>query len=365
MGNRQAQMPAVKVKKEGAIVAKRGRQARGTCDDVVDLTDSDAFSDVTNVNVKSDPEQSGGSPSKRQRGKAPAAQFQPLLEQLRYGKLIKKIAEIRELTKAGMKLKFGEEMILPRIVVIGNESSGKSSTLERIAGQPVLPCDTGICTRAPVVLELKYDPEATKAVIYFKGFTGDYIKMKDAEEARTKVKHAMDSLKGVGVVADKEVRVKIVSQDVPTLDLVDLPGLVLAKNHEGEEPANISELTIQCAKKYIDSSNTAVVLCIVAASEPNLRTVKALGLLQESPNYEALKHSAIGVFAQSDKLYDASFEDEGRTGPRWLLEERLRGNADASVHNFEHGFVAVKNRNTRSQKTKDEDLTGCWSNEIA
>jgi ABC-type uncharacterized transport system ATPase component len=65
---------------------------------------------------------------------------------LRYGKVMKKISEVRELTKEAMK-KIGEEMILPRIIVIGNESSGKSSTLERIAGQTVLPCADGICTR--------------------------------------------------------------------------------------------------------------------------------------------------------------------------------------------------------------------------
>jgi hypothetical protein len=116
----------------------------------------------------------------------------PLLEQLRYGQVIKKIAEIRKLTKAGMK-KIGEEMVLPRIIVIGNESSGKSSTLERIAGQPVLPCDTGICTRAPVVLELKYDPTVIDAQIYFRGFTGEYEQVQDAEQARSKVQEAMDS----------------------------------------------------------------------------------------------------------------------------------------------------------------------------
>ena len=31
---------------------------------------------------------------------------------------------------------------------------------------------------------------------------------------------------------------------------------------------------------------------------------------------------------------------------------------------LEHGFVAVKNRNSRS-KTKKEDLSGCWSTESA
>jgi len=74
-------------------------------------------------------------------GKAPKkveGEFGPLLEQLKYGKVIKKISEIREMTKEDISKKFGA-LALPRILVIGNESSGKSSTLERIAGQPVLP----------------------------------------------------------------------------------------------------------------------------------------------------------------------------------------------------------------------------------
>jgi hypothetical protein len=69
-----------------------------------------------------------------------------------------------------------------------------------------------------------------------------------------------------------------------------------------------------------------------------------------------------GVFAQSDKLYDVNFEDEGRKGPRWRLEERLRGDGDDHVH-LAHGFVAVKNRNSRSLTKKDEDISGCWTTE--
>jgi hypothetical protein len=106
-----------------------------------------------------------------------------------------------------------------------------------------------------------------------------------------------------------------------------------------------------------------VVLCIVSASEPNLRTVMALKLLQDCRNYETLKESVIGVFAQSDKTYDSSWRDEGQPGPRWRLEERLLGTAKDQVH-VVNGYVAVKNRNTRSQNAQNEDLTGCWSNEI-
>jgi hypothetical protein len=321
-----------------------------------DLT---CLSDVSNGVVK---QESGLKRRKGNDGMASAAAAAPLLEQLRYGQVIKKIAEIRKLTKAGMK-KIGEELVLPRIIVIGNESSGKSSTLERIAGQPVLPCDTGICTRAPVVLELKYDPTVIDAKIYFRGFTGEYEQVHDAEQARGKVKDAMDSLKDVGVASDKEVRVKIVSQDVPTLDLVDLPGIVLARNNtqgSAKEPDSITQQTVDCTTRFLSSEETGVVLCVVNANEPNLRTVKALGLLQEGSQCEKLKNSTIGVFAQTDKLFDNTYKEEGRAGPRWKLEERLRGTADDQVH-LVHGFVAVKNRNSRSKA--QEDLSACWSTE--
>lgn len=109
--------------------------------------EQEAPRDVTNVVVKIEDDGPQGSSAKRQciskAGKKALqnsmVEFRPLLEQLRYGKVIKKISEIRNMTKEDISKKFGSEMILPRILVIGNESSGKSSTLERIAGQPVLP----------------------------------------------------------------------------------------------------------------------------------------------------------------------------------------------------------------------------------
>jgi hypothetical protein len=168
------------------------------------------------------------------------------------------------------------------------------------------------------------------------------------------------SLKDVGIVLDKEVRVKIVSQDVPTLDLVDLPGLILTNNRGG--PDNISKLTESCAERYLNAADTAVVLCIVHATEPYLHSVNSIRLVQNCANYETLKPSVIGVFAQSDKLSDPNFKDEGHEGPRWLLEQRLRGDGEDQVH-FVNGFVAVKNRNTRSLNAKNEDLRGCWRNE--
>lgn len=43
---------------------------------------------------------------------------------------------------------------LPQIVVVGSQSSGKSSVLESIVGRDFLPRGAGIVTRRPLVLQL-------------------------------------------------------------------------------------------------------------------------------------------------------------------------------------------------------------------
>eukprot|EP00585_Thalassiosira_rotula_P002941 CAMPEP_0196151970 /NCGR_PEP_ID=MMETSP0910-20130528/34674_1 /TAXON_ID=49265 /ORGANISM="Thalassiosira rotula, Strain GSO102" /LENGTH=83 /DNA_ID=CAMNT_0041415467 /DNA_START=14 /DNA_END=262 /DNA_ORIENTATION=+ len=43
---------------------------------------------------------------------------------------------------------------LPQIVVLGGQSSGKSSVLEAVVGRSFLPRGTGIVTRRPLVLQL-------------------------------------------------------------------------------------------------------------------------------------------------------------------------------------------------------------------
>ena len=45
---------------------------------------------------------------------------------------------------------------VPRIVCIGEESSGKSSTLERLAMMRVFPRHERMCTRAPIEVRMRY-----------------------------------------------------------------------------------------------------------------------------------------------------------------------------------------------------------------
>jgi GTPase SAR1 family protein len=47
-----------------------------------------------------------------------------------------------------------QKVDIPQIVVVGSQSSGKSSVLESLVGKSFLPRGTGIVTRAPLVLHL-------------------------------------------------------------------------------------------------------------------------------------------------------------------------------------------------------------------
>lgn len=52
----------------------------------------------------------------------------------------------------------GDALDLPQIVVVGSQSSGKSSVLETIVGRDFLPRGSGIVTRRPLVLQLIHTP---------------------------------------------------------------------------------------------------------------------------------------------------------------------------------------------------------------
>lgn len=55
----------------------------------------------------------------------------------------------------------GDAVDLPQIVVVGSQSSGKSSVLETIVGRDFLPRGQGIVTRRPLVLQLIHTQSST------------------------------------------------------------------------------------------------------------------------------------------------------------------------------------------------------------
>ncbi|KAF9424981.1 vacuolar protein sorting-associated protein 1, partial [Podila epigama] len=73
------------------------------------------------------------------------------------------IRTINKLQDAFSTVGVNNPVDLPQIVVIGSQSSGKSSVLENIVGRDFLPRGTGIVTRRPLVLQLINRPAPTAA----------------------------------------------------------------------------------------------------------------------------------------------------------------------------------------------------------
>jgi len=76
--------------------------------------------------------------------KSPAVGMESLIP------VINKLYDVMSSVGAGTKLKLN----LPQIVVIGSQSTGKSSVLESLVGRDFLPRGSGIVTRRPLVLQL-------------------------------------------------------------------------------------------------------------------------------------------------------------------------------------------------------------------
>jgi hypothetical protein len=125
----------------------------------------------------------------------------------------------------------------------------------------VLPRDVAFCTRQPIVLKLRYNPdipqdtprfvltipndlEGSKA-IFWEEFDDVIVIRGLIEERMVAIKES-----GKGILMDSEVIVEIHSSGVPSIDLVDLPGLISVLVEEPGEPENLAELSELCTKKY-------------------------------------------------------------------------------------------------------------------
>jgi ATPase subunit of ABC transporter with duplicated ATPase domains len=110
---------------------------------------------------------------------------------------------------------------LPRVVVVGAESAGKSSLLESITKAAIFPRDMKTCTKMPIRLCLG-PPDAVhgeKATVSFQG--QDWHGEK--EQILARVTEIMGRL-GPDELSEEEIVVRLRSKGFPVFELVDLPG---------------------------------------------------------------------------------------------------------------------------------------------
>ena len=141
----------------------------------------------------------------------------------------------------------------------------------------------------------------------------------------------------VGIV-NQEIVVEVRNSRVPTLDLIDLPGIVAASI--SGEPTDMMNTTRELVRSYIKDADT-LIIAVIPANSRRIRDSQALQLVQACK----AESRTIGVLTMPDLAYDPRRKKD----PYWELKERLSGVAEDVVQ-LGQGYVAVKNRDTLAEE---------------
>ncbi|KAF6385169.1 MX dynamin like GTPase 2 [Rhinolophus ferrumequinum] len=170
-----------------------------------------------------------------------------------------------------------QDLALPAIAVIGDQSSGKSSVLEALSGV-ALPRGSGIITRCPLVLKLK------KQLGYefpWKGkisYRNTELQLQDPSQVEREIYKAQNTIAGIGVgISHELITLEITSREVPDLTLIDLPGI--ARVAVGNQPQDIGLQIKQLIRKYIQRQQT--INLVVVPCNVDIATTEALSMAQE------------------------------------------------------------------------------------
>lgn len=207
-----------------------------------------------------------------------------------------------------------QDVSLPSIAVVGDQSSGKSSVLEALSGVQ-LPRGAGIVTRCPLELRMKscrpdgrwrgrirYQPQGRD----FDNDEDDFgvdEDIDDPNEIETRVRTAQNLLAGPDRgISSARITLDIFCPDVPDLTLIDLPGitrLVIGGQNEG-----ISQQIRNMIREYI--RNDATIILAVVPANVDIATTEALQMARE---VDREGKRTLGVVTKPD-LVDPGAEHE-------------------------------------------------------
>ncbi|RLN42115.1 hypothetical protein C2845_PM01G09930 [Panicum miliaceum] len=194
-------------------------------------------------------------------------------------------------------LKVTQEGIqLPTIVVVGDQSSGKSSVLESLAGIS-LPRGQGICTRVPLVMRLQDDPTADSPKLQLEYSNGRVVATTDAP-----------------------ITLVVRKRGVPDLTLVDLPGITCVPVQG--QPEDIYDQVARIIKEYI-APKESIILNVLSATV-DFPTCESIRMSQQ---VDRTGERTLAVVTKVDKA------------PEGLLEKVTMDDVNIGL-----GYVCVRNR---------------------
>lgn len=110
------------------------------------------------------------------------------------------------LKQCGFKEELLNSFRLPRIIVVGGRSAGKSSLLESITKCPIFPRHRDFCTKAPIELRMKNSPTVSEPQVSISYHGRSTRHLKAAHQILAEVH---DIMQGIDGIDDKPIKIKI------------------------------------------------------------------------------------------------------------------------------------------------------------
>ncbi|KAK9439402.1 Dynamin, GTPase domain protein [Metarhizium brunneum] len=215
----------------------------------------------------------------------------------------------------------GTHMPLPQLVVVGDQSSGKSSLLESLTGIP-FPNGQGLCTRYATQITHRRDTVEDITIRIIPGpdstdedvarLSGYHRSVKNTDELLVQFESILievNAAMGIKTKLNPEGK-KTFSQDVlkiekcgPTEDyltVIDVPG-IFRNTEEGVTTERDKSLVLDMVKGYIEQERT-----IILAVLPSTVDIMTQEILNLSEKYDKSGERTLGVLTKPDLLTERS-----------------------------------------------------------
>lgn len=219
--------------------------------------------------------------------------------------LTRQMIEIRNILS---RIESTDSVNLPLIVVIGSQSSGKSSVLESIVGQEFLPKGLNMVTRRPVELTLVNTPESASETAEFPALR--IHNLGNFEQVQKILFDLNMAVPSSECISNDPIQITIKSPRVPDLSLVDLPGYIQIE--AADQPPELKQKIKSLCNKYLEAPN---IILAISAADVDLANSAALRASRAS---DPRGERTIGVITKLD-LVDPERAREVLTNKKYPL----------------------------------------------
>jgi GTPase SAR1 family protein len=268
-------------------------------------------------------------------------------QQLQYKDQSELLDAIDELTRLGLR----DYVSLPQLIVCGDQSSGKSSVLEAIS-HIRFPTAEAICTTFATELHIRRTPSNDPPVCIIPGKSrktesakGELRKFPTAEayngpdDIPGLVEAAKNAMKGTSDTSknhifDDRLRLQLCKPKWPPVTIVDLPGLIHAKNQDQTE--GDIEAVSNLVKEYMDDPRSIILAIVSAENDIVLQAV-----LTRAEKADPERTRTLGIITKPDTL-------QHRGSESMRIIRKLATNQDEN-YKFFLGWHVLKNRGPENQ----------------